>query len=319
MADVIWIGNARVVAQVDTLTVGGTVEIGDLFIVTINGKDISTAASSTDVDTTASEVAAACNATTEPEFAEITFAASGSGGTLTATSDTAGKPFTLTASTTESGGGAADAQTFVRAATTANDGPNVVNSLDNWSGGALPTGSDDVYIENSAVSLLYELDHFAAVAFSSLTINKSFTGYIGLPERVVGSSSSYNEYRPTYFQLAATTLRIGEGAGIGSGRLKFDFGSNQMTATVFGTGTAIEAGIPSCLLKSTHASAAATVEDGNVGIAALSGETSTIALTQRGGSVRLGNGVTVKAVDNIGGSLIADRVTQTGSALLTLR
>lgn len=319
MANVIWTGNAATVAQVDTLTVGGTVEADDIFIVTINGKDLSVVAGDTDVDTVASTIANAFNASTEPEFTEITAEASGSGGTLTLTADTAGKPFTVTVSTTESGGGTADAQTFGRSATTANKGPNVANDTDNWSGGALPTGSDDVYFENSAVSCLYELDHFSAVAFTSLTILKSYTGYIGLPERATANSTTYNEYRPTYFDLAATTLKIGEGGGNGSQRLKFNFGSTQMTAEVFGTGANLESGIPACLLKSTNASASLTVFGGNVGVAALAGETSTVALTQRGGVVYLGGGVTAKTIDKTGGTLTADGIATSGSETLTLR
>lgn len=320
MADVVWIGNARKVAQVDTLTVGGTIEATDVFIVTINGKDLSVVGGSTDADTVASAIVSAFNASTEPEFTEITAAAGSGTGELTLTADTPGKPFTVTVSTTETGGGTADAQTFSRSATTANKGPNVADDGDNWSTGSVPTGSDDVYFENSSVSCLYELDNFSATAFASVNVFKSFTGDIGLPERNAGSGgNTYNEYRPTYFQLAATTLNIGEGAGDGSGRLKFDFGSAQMTANVFGTGTSKERGLPACLLKSTHASAAATVYDGSVGIAALASETSTIALTQRGGSVYLGPGVTVKTVDNVGGSLTAEGVSTTGSETLTLR
>ena len=38
MATVRWLGNAAAVAQVDTATVGGTIEADDLFKLTINGK-----------------------------------------------------------------------------------------------------------------------------------------------------------------------------------------------------------------------------------------------------------------------------------------
>lgn len=315
MANIAWIGNSINTAQIDTLTVGGTVESTDIFICTINTKALSVVAGATDVDTVAATIATAWNSSIEPEFAELTAAATGAGGILTITADTSGKPFTVTATTTETGGGAADAQTFVRAASTANKGKNVVNDADNWEGGVLPGGSDTVYVENSDIDMLYELDHFAAVAFTAFTIDRSFTGTIGLPERAGSGSLTYNEYRPTHFELAATVLKIGEGTGNGSGRLKFNFATTQLTGTVFNTGARTEPGVPSVQIKTTHASSAVTVHGGDVGIAPLTGDLSTIALTQRGGNVILGSGVTTKVIDNVGGTLVAEGVTMTAAAL----
>ena len=95
----------------------------------------------------------ALNASTITEFAEVTWSRSTS--TLIGTADTAGKPFTATMSTTETGGGAADSQTIDGGAssagtsTTACSGPNFWNVAGNWSGGAVPVNSDDVIIENT--------------------------------------------------------------------------------------------------------------------------------------------------------------------------
>ncbi len=136
----VWKGDAAAVAQVTTLTVGGTIEAGDLFKVTIGDKTLTVAAANTTAADVADQIVAAWNAltaTTHPEFAEIT-AAEGSGGTLTLTADTAGKPFTVTPTTTEANGGAADDQTFTQAATTASSGPNHWDTAANWSGGAVP-------------------------------------------------------------------------------------------------------------------------------------------------------------------------------------
>ena len=117
MATRIWRGDAVDVTQVDTLTVGGTVEAGDKFITTINGKDVTVSATTTSTSTTATEIKTALAASTIPEFAEITWTVNSA--VVTGTAKVAGKPFTVTATTTESNGDAADAQTYTRAASTA--------------------------------------------------------------------------------------------------------------------------------------------------------------------------------------------------------
>jgi hypothetical protein len=139
-------GNALAVAQVDTLTVGGTVEAGDRFVSTINTKALSVAATTTVLATTATDFYTAweaLDASLYPEYAEIT--ADDSSATVTLTSNEEGVPFTVTVTTTESNGGAADAQTFVRTATTASSGPLHWDTAANWSAAAVPvTGVNEI-------------------------------------------------------------------------------------------------------------------------------------------------------------------------------
>src|SRR6185369_11363014 len=97
----------------------------------------------------------AFNASTNSLFTGIT--ASATATTVVLTSDTAGIPFYCTVSTTETGGGGADAQTFSRASTTANAGPNDWNTDANWSTGAKPVNSDNVFFRNNAVDVKYGL------------------------------------------------------------------------------------------------------------------------------------------------------------------
>src|ERR1051326_1057208 len=150
---------ALAVAQVDTVTVGGTIESGDIFKLIIGSKTWSHSATSTSTSGLATEIAtalASIDTTLYPEFANIPFAPSGS--TVTATADDEGVPFTLTAATTESDGSAADGQTFSRAATTANAGPNTFGGTGNWSGATVLVTGDTAIFENSDVPLLYDLD-----------------------------------------------------------------------------------------------------------------------------------------------------------------
>jgi len=64
----------RRIAQVDSLTPASTIEVGDLFTATINGKTLSYAATNTTIASVTAGFTTAWNASTIPEFAEITAA-----------------------------------------------------------------------------------------------------------------------------------------------------------------------------------------------------------------------------------------------------
>lgn len=307
MATLRWRGDAVAIAQVDTLTVGGTVEVGDLFNTTINGKTLSHAATSTSTTTTATGIATDWNAlssTTNPEHAEAT--AAGVAATVTITADVKGKPFTLTVATTEAGGGAADLQTFTRAATTASVGPNDWSSARNWSTNAVPVAADDVVIELNAVDILYGLNQ-TGITLTSLVINNNHTAKVGLKEH----NGSYQEYRTTYLTIGATTQTIGRGPGTGSGRLKINNEGIATTLTVHGTGTAESTGTEAFLWKGTNIANVVNVYKGSVGVAVLAGETAAIATLRVGYTsnvlgdsfVRCSSGVTLTTINQSGGTL----------------
>jgi len=270
MATKLWVGNAVAVAQVDDIT-PANVEVGDIFTVTINGKSVSyTAVAATVADVTAGLVAA-LNLSTIQEFAEITWADATT--KLTATADTAGKPFTLTTSTTN--GGAADTQTLTRTASVANAGPNVWDTPNNWDGGVVPITGDDVIIGTEGGDILYGLDQ-SAVTLLTLTILQGFANTIGLPETNADSSTEYPEYRDTYLKVGATDIVIGTGAGNGSSRIKINTGAVQTTMLVKNSGQSSDDAVPAILWKGTHASNAVNINRGDVGIAVLAGETATV-------------------------------------------
>lgn len=313
MATIRWLGNAPAVAQVDTATVGGTIEADDLFKLTINGKTLSVTAGSTVAATVATNIAAAWNALTAAdgygEFAEITALAT-SGGALTLTADTKGKPFTCTVSTTEAGGGAADAQTFGTTNTTASSGPNDWSTAANWSGGAVPVDADDVIIEDSSIDILYGLDQ-SAIQPTSLTIRRNYTGKIGLPNR---SAAGYEEYREKYLKIGPTTVAVGTGdSGAGSSRLKLNTGTDQTAITVHFTAAPIDANSSSFIWKGANAANTLTVKSGSVAVAPYAGETATIATLNVGyvnnvagdSNVYLGTGCTLTTITQTGGKLVA--------------
>src|SRR5262245_55905682 len=99
MADILLAGDSPAVQQVKTgaLTAYDT---GTTYTITVNGKTVSTAGTGGTVTTTAVALVALANASTYPEFAEITW--SNSSGSVIATMDTAGKSIACTL--TKSGG-----------------------------------------------------------------------------------------------------------------------------------------------------------------------------------------------------------------------
>ncbi len=313
-----WLGRAGAVAQVDTVTIALTWATNDTVTLTINGKDlvvtigtlITTAQVATTIqeawedadftDTTATKIPAD-GGQDFPEHAEITATVSGS--VVTLTHDTAGTPFTLD---TIPDGTAGDGSATRATATTAT-GPNHYDNVDNWSLGAIPavaadeTG-DDVYFDNSDVSVLHGLDQsHASNHVPSITVARNYTGQWGLPKQNAGG---YVEYRGDYLQLSATTVTIGRGDGSGSGRLKLDTGVQQTAITIESMGSSVEFGTEAFLWKGTHVSNTLEVHEGSVGVAIFGGEVATIlTLLSGSGTVRCAKGTTLTTVTNESGAV----------------
>ncbi len=307
-----WLGHSRKRAQVDTITLSGTWEASDEIDLTINNKTLIVAADSTDAETVAGTVVTAWNAETAPEFAEIT--ASQDGRAIILTADTAGKPFTLTAKTTEvSASGTADDQILTHVTKTASAGPSHANDVDNYSLNRLPVNGDRLFFESGA-DLLYDLDSLSGVSLLKLDKSQKWTGKIGLPVTNSDGSLDYDEYRPTYFEIGATTINIGLGDGQGSGRIKIDGGSVQTTLNILNTGTAAETGLGVVIWKGTHASNVVNVTKGSLSVAPFAGEIATILTLNVGfrdnplgdSTVRLSDGVTLTTVNVSGGNVTAD-------------
>jgi len=321
-----WLGDALAVANVQTLTVGGTWVNGDKITLTINGKDIVITVGN-DITTTqvALLVAEAWNGTpiTDPaastgttgdlipEYNEIT--ASASSAVVTLTHDTQGVPFTLAQSEDSTLGTITGP-----AATTAATGPNHWDEADNWSGSAVPVATDDVIFDSGSVPVKYGLAQ-SAVTLASLTVEMGYSGFIGLPNLNVdaGSSNSYSEYRATELAISATTITIGGGEGNGSGRIKLNTGTVNTTINVFNTGQASETGVPSFIWNSGTATNNVNLLKGNVGVAIFSGDVVTITNLRIGfvsstiGDVtlRAGSGLTITNVTMGGGTVTLQSAT----------
>lgn len=297
MATPRWKGKALPVAQVNTIVVALTWAAGDTATLTINGRDlvltVGATVTTTAIATAIKEMVNGDDITGDatrsetgdnvPEFDEITATVNSS--TVTLTGDTKGKPFTLTVTEVTAGTG-----TATGAVATAATGPNHWDNTDNWDTGALPADGDTVYIDHSDVSIWYGLAQ-SAIEPAAMYVGLSFTGEIGLPE--VNEDGGYPEYRDQYLQIGPVILRIGDGVGNGSGRIKIDCTSDVCALTVVATGNSLDEQ-PALIWKGTNAANALVMRAGSVGVAIFGGETATLATFRiDGGTIEFGAGVTL--------------------------
>jgi hypothetical protein len=314
MATTRWLGRALATAQVDSIAVTGTWAAADTVTLTVNAKvitvtvgaTVTTAAVATAIkeaingDTITGDATRSEDGDNVTEFTEFTAEVSSS--TVTVTGATKGVPYTLAVGYATAGNGEANLTN-----TTAATGPWHWDNAANWSNAAVPVNSDDAIVENTDVPILYGLAQ-TAVTLTSLTINASFTGTIGLPSENAGG---YEEYRATYLAIKATTVTIGGGEGQGSQRIRLDLSSAATTTHVRGMGSAADYPLPALLWKGTHADNVLTVTRGTVGVALLAGETATLTTLRVGyyssqssdAAVTAGPGLTLTTLQQDGGSV----------------
>jgi hypothetical protein len=324
------------VAHVVSFDVANTWAPGDTAILTINGKNLTLTVGTTATTTQiASDLTVMVNGGSANgdevrsetgnnvgEFARITAAASGS--TVTLTGDDKGVPFTVSVSETTAGDGSlANLLTDVAAT-----GPHHFDDADNWSGDAVPADGDDIIFDSGNVDCLYGIAQ-SSVTPAALVVTRGYSGRIGLPEKNEDEAElPYDEYRQQYLQLGnaadatITTIRIGDGSGAGSGRIKLDSGDGQIVLNIFHSGQREDISIPALLWKGTHAANVVNVNRGDVGIAFYRGEVSHVATLRVGfienaaadSAVVCGAGVDLgdAQLDISGGTLAIDSATGSG-------
>lgn len=327
-----WVGKSVAVAQVTTVTVGGTLS-GETFTISVGGVVIAT---HTDADTviatTVAALVAAWNTSTHPYATPIT--AVDASPDITLTADTAGVPFVITLNTP---GGSA---TLGQASTTANSGPNDWSTAANWSDGVTPVSTDTVIFDAGSVDVLWGLDQ-NAVTLAELRIMHAYTGKIGLPEdeftpTAVTIDTTAVEYRETYLKVSATAVRIGEhygsGSPAGSSRIKLDVGAVVSTMTVSNSASnTADTFLEPIRWLGTHASNVIHMLKGELGIATTAaGEVATVLTLNVGhlgnvagdATVHVGDGVTLSGFNQSGGTADVESaivtVNQTAGTLTTI-
>lgn len=291
MAKLIFIGAAQAKPQITTITIGGTWADGETVTIRIGGKTVTYVCVGTP---TAAVVAAGlqalADASSDPEFNEIEWTVLSA--VITATSEP-GLPVTISVSETAASG------TITPSTTQAATGPNHWDNIDNWSTGAVPTTSDEVFIESSAVAVKYGLP-------TSLTLDKFVhkAGSLGLPDR---NPAGYREYRPRRAVFTCVDVQIGIGPNNGPTLCRIDLASGAAVVVIFGSGTGI--GAVDMLLN--NVAAVVSVINGAVSIAGSGNETSSVGEVRvaRNATAMLGEGLTVVDVVSSGAVIAYCNIT----------
>lgn len=284
MATVTWVGKQRKRAQAGTLTVT-TADTGGTITVKVGGrKAVIVTPSTTNTTTTAAEIAAACKASAEGEFAEITWTSSGAAVTFTGPED--GAPITV--AKTDGGTNA----TTLSASVTAPLSPHDLADAANYSGNALPSATDALVFEDSGIDAKYNAAALTAIPLASVTRRKSYTGRIGLKSQ---NPRGYAEYRTAEVELDAPIVLIESADSDATEQVRIkSVSAAAVTLTVQGDGSTAPLGAEAVQVRGLPANSVLRANGGSVQVAALAGHTAALAtvLAQKA-TVWLGAGVTL--------------------------
>jgi trimeric autotransporter adhesin len=313
MTTKVWQGQAKAVAQVDKIAVSAY-DAATQYQLKVNGEIIVATSGKATTAATAAALASGWNAVTGNPYAyTITALATGSDVQLTA--DVAGNPFTVAGAVT-GGTGTIGSATGV----TSNESPHDWANVKNWAPTGVPVAADDVVFRDSSSPVLWGLAQ-SGVTLTSLVIEQSYTGTIGLNKRqfVTGSAgeaaTGRAEYRADYLDIGWDAARLGEnfsiGTAAGSQRLKLDNAkAGSSTTTVFQTASSsVDANQPAVRLLFANAGADLLVRSGAGGVGVAvddAGETSTVGDVSvsdptTASRVFLGEGVTLTNFTQDGG------------------
>jgi hypothetical protein len=307
MAKRYWTGRAASTTQV-TKVVFSLVTIGATYSVTINGKSVSYTAATAVLGDLIDALVAAWSSSAEPEHQEMT-AARREDPTLSGlqlTGNTAGVPYTVTASATSG-------TATVTTPTTAS-GPNFWNVAANWDGSTLPTTADDLILRDTDVSVLYGLTD--TTNYASISIEASYTGAVGLPDT---NALGYPEYRSTFLTLgtgSAITVNLGYGDGSYASLIRLNTNASNTTLTVFGATSNTSSSYP-IELKNPGTGSTARIYGGGVKFdATTSGVLATLDVIERSNSgatpvVRCTDLVTVTTATCYGGRVLLEATVST--------
>lgn len=303
----IWIGGAPKLAQVDTVTPGGTIEADDLFIIQLEDRHgnihtMSVAAGGTTPTLVVTALKAQATILHTAGTAPWNAVTCSGTATFVITADTAGEPFWATASTTEANGDAADAQTF--AITSPQTTPSQSNlwdddenydtsivpeSGDTWLAGPMAGGSaNDVYGSDQSAILL--------VAF---TVQPGCNISIGDPGR--------------YLQIDSDAVSI-EAGGTSAGTICLDI-DNCAAVNVKNCKSVSTVGDYGLYLVGTGNTilTIASTNTGKISVAALAGETAIFpTISCYAGTLVIGSGTTMAtALNAVGGTIENNAATAT--------
>lgn len=283
-----WQGGAPSVSQITTVT-PASVTTADVYSLFINGILIAsyTAPGTTSVALACAGLVSSWQASTSPYASGIVATTDNTKVYLTGNP---GVPFTVTKTNTGTG-------TITLATPTSSSGPNDWSVAANWSTGAVPSNSDDVFISNNSIPIFWGLNQ-SGVTLSSLNIDLSYMGLIGLnyavfQQTALQQNNTVQEYRPVKLAIGATNVNIGGYYGVGQtsgpNRINLDLGTVASTVVVSNTSTTIyDSGRNPVRIKCNNSSTNVFVNKGWVSIAGdIPGESSTLSSFNNAGGTCL--------------------------------
>ncbi len=301
----VWIGGAPKLAQVDTITPGGTIEATDLFIVQLedrHGNVHTMSVAAGDTNATAVVTALKAQAVILKAAATAPWNAVTCSGTATfiITADTAGEPFWATASTTEANGDVADAQTFVNVHTTPPQS-NIWDHAENYDTGIVPVSTDTWIagpMAGGTATDIYGSDQ-SAIELAAFTVQAGSNISIGDPRR--------------YLQIHATAVNL-EAGGTSAGTICLDV-DHSTSFNVRNCKAATAAGSYGLYLVGDGTANTvlniASTNTGKIGVAALAGEVASFGIIScYAGTLVIGSGVTMTTL-NAGGGTIENNAAAT--------
>lgn len=293
MAKCVFLGGAQDFPQIETITVSGTWASTETATITVGEKKVVfTCGGSETTSTVAAGLQALAAASEAQEFREITWTVNSN--VITGTSPS-GVPVSISVADTAASGSIGT--TTTQAAT----GPNHWDNNDNWSGGAVPTTSDEVFIEDRNVKIRYGLP-------SALTLAKvrHIAGEVGLPDR---NSSGYPEYRTKRASVTCTDVQFGMQPGSGPALARWNLESSNAVVAVFGTLARSDGATVDLLMN--HSSSSVAVISGSVAVAPSLADTSTVGTIRVGnsGAMTIGAGVTLTNLYTSGNTLAQNAIT----------
>jgi len=311
MGTVIYTGGAANVADVINITPGGTIEVGDIFKVTIGISTVQIAASATTIASVCTDLQAALSSGDAPlEFQDLTWELNS---TVTptyiiGTGPSDGRPIyaSLSVATTEAGGGAADAQTIAKSNPTPGTGSLDWNNVDNWDTGAVPATNDKVWLGVYGIVPQYNLSHAAVTNIELHVVSTSQAGLlVGLPKQ---NANGFVEYLGTELLLGAFSVQYGEGLGASVPSLRLNTGTQACDVYVYKSGSRDGDGQAPFLWLCNSTSSNVKECYAALDIAKEPGQTSSLGtIAQGAGSdIELGEGVVLATSITVnGGSLVS--------------
>jgi hypothetical protein len=182
---------------------------------------------------------------------------------------------------------------------TPNSGPSVWDVEENWSLGHVPVAGEDLEFWGTTVNVCWELPQ-DNTRFGTISIWRSASGDIGLPDINTTGFKPYDELRDKTLRISADTWKIGTGEGRGSQLMRIDIGDSP---DVHVEGTSYpRSNIRALMLSGGSDETVVNIDGGSVALGGNPDETFTALAVYSMVELYVGDAVTVETIEISGGN-----------------